>query len=53
MKYLVEECGQDIGMKNPRGEGVLDSVEEAPNWRELDDHKKTHKWAKKRLASRS
>jgi hypothetical protein len=53
VKYLVEECGQKIGMKNPRGEGVLATVEEAPNWRALDDHKKTHKWAKKRLASGS
>lgn len=49
MKYLVNECNQDVRMKDPRGKGILENVEDAGNWRELKGHVAAHKWVKKKL----
>jgi hypothetical protein len=46
LKFYVEECKQDIGMVDDEGNNVLKHIELSPNWRELDDHVETHKWAK-------
>jgi len=46
LKFYVAECKQDIGMVDEEGKNVLKHIELSPNWRELDDHVETHKWAK-------
>jgi hypothetical protein len=49
MKFLVDECGQDIRMRDPRGVGILQTIESSSNWKEIYDHTQAHKWAKKIL----
>lgn len=49
MKFFVDECKQDIRMKDSSGKDILKQITGAPNWRELKGHKAAHKWAKKLL----
>ena len=49
MKFLVDECGMNIKDVVLNGRNVLKHIELSPNWREIEGHKKSHKWAKKRL----
>ena len=49
VKFYIEECKQDIGMIDDEGSNILKHVEKAQNWREMDDHVETHKWAKSML----
>ena len=49
MKYLVNECDQDITMKDRSGRDLLKSISDAPNWRDVPGHVEAHKWAKKML----
>jgi ankyrin repeat protein len=37
MKYLVEELGQDIHMRDPRGRDIMWSIKTVPNWKESGD----------------
>ena len=53
MKFLIDECGQDISMCDRAGRGVLANIEESPTWKELEGHRSAHKWAKKKLAERN
>jgi len=49
LKYLVEECGQNIRMTDHEGRDILRSIKDSTNWRDLPDHVECHKWAKKML----
>ena len=49
VKFYVEECKQDIGMIDDKGNNILKHIEMSLNWREIDDHVETHKWAKSML----
>ena len=49
VKFYVEDCKQDIGMIDDEGNNILKHVEKSQNWREIDDHVETHKWAKSLL----
>lgn len=49
VKFYVEECQQDIGMVDDEGNNILKHVEKSQNWREIDNHVETHKWAKSML----
>jgi hypothetical protein len=49
MKYLVDELGQDIHLRDPWGKDVLLSIKTAPNWKELEGHKRSYDWAKEKM----
>jgi len=49
MKFLVEECKQDINMIDGAGRGVLKNISDSPNWRNIPGHVACHKWAKQKL----
>jgi hypothetical protein len=46
LKFYVSECKQDIGFVDNKGYNILKNIELVQNWRELDDHIESHKWAK-------
>ncbi len=46
LKFYVDECKQDIGLVDNKGKNILKHIELSQNWRELDDHVESHKWAK-------
>jgi hypothetical protein len=52
MKFLVDDCGHDIGMVDINGHGILENIEDAGNWRELPGHAAAHEWTKKKTAER-
>lgn len=49
MQYLVDECGQDIHMRDTAGRDVIGNISDATNWREIPGNVECHKWAKKKL----
>lgn len=49
LEFLVNECGMNIKDVDGFGKNVLNHIESSPNWREVDGHRKCHKWAKKKL----
>ncbi len=49
MKFLVDECNQDIKMCDSSGRDIIGNIKDSPNWRDMEDHVSAHKWAKKRL----
>jgi len=49
VKFYVEECNQDLGMVDNEGKNILKHIEMSQNWREIDNHVETHKWAKAML----
>ena len=49
VKFYVEECKQDIRMIDDEGNNILKHIEKSQNWREIDNHVETHKWAKSML----
>lgn len=49
VKFYVEECNQDIGIIDDEGNNILKHIEKSHNWREIDNHVETHKWAKSML----
>jgi hypothetical protein len=50
LKFLVNDCGHDIGTRDRSGNGVIRNFEDAPNWRELKGHKAAHNWVKMKIA---
>jgi ankyrin repeat protein len=46
LKYLVDECKQDIRMLDRNGKDVLNHITMSTNWRELPGHVACRKWAK-------
>lgn len=52
MKFLVDECNQDIGMCDSSGRDIIGNIKDAPNWRDVPGHVAAHKWAKKRLKNK-
>jgi MYND finger/Ankyrin repeats (3 copies) len=49
MKYLVDECGQDIRMLDGAGRDVIENIRDAINWRECPGNVECHQWAKQKL----
>lgn len=49
MKFLVDECNQDIKMRDSSGRDIIGNIKDPPNWRDFEDHVSAYKWAKKRL----
>ena len=46
LKFYVNECKQNIRMKDRHGKDILKHIKDAPNWRDVPGHCASHKWAK-------
>ena len=46
---LVDECGQDLRMRDPDDCTVVQSITKAPNWQDCPKHVESERWARARL----
>jgi len=46
LKFYVDECKQNIEMKDQHGKDILKHIKSPPNWRDIPGHCASHKWAK-------